>query len=139
VDPQAGHAEGAILDVASGQTTAVPDKLGPVSWLPDSHLLVQPLTGSSPGPLQEWDGSSLSPSDLPPTTLSVSPDGALAVDLSAGGQRLVRIVVDGRTIVDLNEAVGGFGEIDWSPDGSHLVLIGQPPDVAWALSLIRLR
>jgi len=51
----------------------------------------------------------------------------------------VRIIVDGRTIVDLNEAVGGFGEIDWSPDGSHLVLIGQPPDVAWALSLISLR
>jgi hypothetical protein len=65
--------------------------------------------------------------------------GQVDRDRGVGSQRLVRIIVDGRTIVDLNEAVGGFGEIDWSPDGSHLVLIGQPPDVAWALSLISLR
>jgi hypothetical protein len=134
--PNSGGA--AILDVATGRTTFMPDKLGPICWLPDSRLLVRPMT-ATPGPLQEWDGSSLSPSDLPPTTLSVSPTGALAVDLSANGQSLVRFVVDGRTIVDLKENVWGFGEIDWSPDGSHLVLIGQPADVGYALSLISLR
>jgi hypothetical protein len=129
----------AILDVATGQTRFMPDNLGPICWLPDSHLLVQPLTGNSPGPLQEWDGSNLSPSDLPPTTLSVSPKGALAVDLSANGKSLVRFVVDGRTVVEVNMNVVGLGEIDWSPDGSHVVLIGQPADAGYALSLISLR
>ncbi len=129
----------AILDVATGQTTFVPDNLGPICWLPDSHLLVQPLTGNSPGPLQEWDGSSLSPSDLPPTTLSVSPNGDVAVDVSANGQSIVRFVVDGRTVVEVNVNVVGLGEIDWSPDGSHVVLIGQPADAGYALSLISLR
>jgi hypothetical protein len=135
--PNSGGA--AILDVATGRTTFMPDKLGPICWLPDSRLLVRPLTGNAPGPLQEWDGSSLSPSDLPPTTLSVSPTGALAVDLSANGQSLVRLVVDDRTIIDLNENLVGLGEIDWSPDGSHLVLIGQPQGEGYTLSLISLR
>ncbi len=129
----------AILDVATGQTTFVPDNLGPICWLPDSHLLVASWAGNSPGPLQEWDGNSLTPSDLPPTTLSVSPTGALAVDVSANGQSIVRFVVGGRTIVEVNVNVVGLGEIDWSPDGSHLVLIGQPADAGYALSLISLR
>jgi Tol biopolymer transport system component len=128
----------AILDVATGQAEFMPDKLGPICWLPDGRLLVRPMT-ATPGPLQEWDGISLSPSDLPPTTLSVSPTGALLVDLSANDQSLVRFVVDGRTILDLKENVWGFGEIDWSPDGSHLVLIGQPAGADYALSLISLR
>ena len=129
----------AILDVATGQTVFMPDKLGPVCWLPDSHLLVASWAGNAPGPMQEWDGNNLTLSDLPPTTLSVSPTGAIAVDLSTNGQSLVRFVVGGRTIVDLKENVGGFGEIDWSPDGSHVVLIGQPADAGYALSLISLR
>jgi len=130
-----GSTGAAILDAATGRTTFVPDKLGAIGWLPNSRLLVRPMT-VAPGPLQEWDGSSLSPSDLPPTTLSVSPTGALAVAASTTDQNVIRFVVDGTTIMDLQESAM---EIDWSPDGSHLILVGQPPDVAWALSLISLR
>ena len=107
-----------ILDVATGQVTALPAVL-PTGWLPNSRLFGE--STETPA-MEEWDGSKFVPSDLPPNTISVSPTGVVACAVQVGAETVTRLSRNGIPIQDV--PVNPF-EIDWSPDGSHVVLFGN--------------
>jgi hypothetical protein len=107
-----------ILDVATGQVTAVPAVLH-AGWLPNSRLFGE--STETPA-IEEWDGSKFVPSDLPPYTISVSPTGVVAYAAQVGAETVTRLSRNGIPIRDV--PVNPF-EIDWSPDGSHVVVFGS--------------
>jgi hypothetical protein len=107
-----------ILDVATGQVTAVPAVLH-AGWLPNSRLFGE--STETPA-IEEWDGSKFVPSDLPPNTISVSPTGVVAYAAQVGAETVTRLSRNGIPIRDV--PVNPF-EIDWSPDGSHVVVFGS--------------
>ena len=71
--------------------------------------------------MEEWDGSKFVPSDLPPNTISVSPTGVVAYAAQVDAETVTRLSRNGIPIRDV--PVNPF-EIDWSPDGSHVVIFG---------------
>ncbi|HEX7544869.1 MAG TPA: hypothetical protein VF361_08700 [Candidatus Limnocylindrales bacterium] len=106
-----------ILDVATGKVTAVPAVLH-AGWLPNSRLFGESTTTPA---MQEWDGSKFVPSDLPPYTISVSPTSVVAYAAQVGAETVTRLSRNGIPIRDV--PLNPF-EIDWSPDGSHVVVFG---------------
>ena len=112
------NAGSGILDVATGQVTALPAVFH-AGWLPNSRLFGE--STATPA-VQEWDGSKFVPSDLPPNTISVSPTGVVACTVQVGAETVTRLSRNGNPIRDV--PVGSF-EIDWSPDGSHVVLFAN--------------
>jgi hypothetical protein len=106
-----------ILDVATGQVTAVPGVFH-AGWLPNGRLFGE--STATPA-MEEWDGSRFVPSDLPPYTISVSPTGVVAYAAQVGAETVTRFSRNGIPIRDV--PVNPF-EIDWSPDGSHVVVFG---------------
>jgi hypothetical protein len=106
-----------ILDVATGRVTAVP-QVFLAGWLPNSRLFAESTTTPA---MEEWDGSKFVPSDLPPYTISVSPTGVVAYAVQVGAETVTRLSRNGSPIRDV--PVNPF-EIDWSPDGSHVVIFG---------------
>ena len=108
----------AILDVATSQVKALP-KVFLAGWLPNSRLFAESPTTLA---MEEWDGSKFVQSELPPNTISVSPTGVVAYAAQVGAEAVTRLGRNGVPIQDV--PVNPF-EIDWSPDGSHVVVFGN--------------
>ncbi len=92
----------------------------PISWLPNRHLLLAHLDSPIVGPLEEWDGSKVVPSDLPPASwATASSTGAVALVTQAADESHQTEVMDadGKLLANL----AGIAVL-WSPDGSKLVV-----------------